>query len=465
MIRTYKEAVRFLEKYIPSPAERHPGKLGLWRMRYLVNLLNNPQKNFKSVHVGGTSGKGSTAAITASILAGKYKTGLHTSPHLERVTERIAILGSRKQKARQKNGQAGNKNISEKNLISTVNEVRPAIEIMEKSKIGAPSYFEIITALAFTYFKKENVDIAVIEVGMGGKFDATNIIKPMVSVITNVGLDHTEVLGNSVLDIARDKAGIIKSGIPVVTGVKQKSVVKIIESRSKNCARRADKQQARISLSGRDFKYAINKITDEGSNFDYRGGKKYKNLFIPLLGRHQVENSAVAIRTVEELSESGFSLKDSDIRLGLKNASISARLEKVSDKPRIYLDGAHNPDKMEALVETVKTIWPGKKMILVLAIKKGKELKRMLNLILPVTRKIILTEYKILMDQGIILSYKPGEIEKAIRRTGYQGEVKIEVSIKKALKEAIFSAKKEDIIFVTGSLYLTGLIKSNIHFN
>src|SRR3989344_4068481 len=218
MIRTYQQAVKYLEKYIPTSSKKHPGILGIERMRMLVDLLSNPQNSYKTIHVGGTSGKGSTSTLIASILSMKLKTGLHTSPHLEKVNERISI---------------DRKDISNKDFVELLNEIKPAVEKMEKESIGAPSYFEIITAMAFFYFRKEKVDIAVIEVGMGGKFDATNVVESEVAVLTNVGLDHTDVLGETVEEIATDKAGIIKHGTSIITGVKQPSVIEIIKSKVK----------------------------------------------------------------------------------------------------------------------------------------------------------------------------------------------------------------------------------------
>lgn len=448
MIKTLNDAVKFLENYIPNTKYKHPGKIGLERMRYLVKLIGNPQNDYKTIHVGGTSGKGSTAMIIAAILATKYKIGLHTSPHLERVNERFTIFSRAPLAISARSALMRRNDISDDEFVKLVNEIKPAVLKMEKSMLGSPSYFEIITAIAFLYFKKQNVDFAVIEVGMGGTYDATNVIKPEVAVLTNIGLDHTEILGDTVEEIARDKAGIIKRGISVVSGVKQPSVIKIIESRIKN-------QESRISLLNRDFRYEIKKISDEESYFDYFGNKNYRNIFIPLLGVHQIENAAIVLKTVEELG--GFS--EEEIRLGFKKAFIPGRLEIVAKNPFIILDGAHNTDKIKALTKAIKTIWPGKKVKLVLAIKEDKKADEMLEIITPISKQVILTTFRSLLDQGTVLSIEPECLKENLLKLKFSGEIIIEKRSKDAFELAKNSARKEDIILVTGSLYLVGKIR------
>ena len=369
MIRTFTDAVKFLESFVRTPEKKHPGKLGIERMKYLVELLGNPQFAYRTIHVGGTSGKGSTSTIIATILAQKYKVGLHTSPHLVRINERIRTY-SRPPLAEIARGGLI-KDISDNDFIDLLNEVYPAIKKIEKSKLGQPSYFEIVTAMAFLYFKKQKVDIAVIEVGMGGRYDATNVIKSDVVVITNVWLDHTEILGTTVEKIAEDKVGIIKQGVKVVTAVKQPSVIKIIENTCKD----KDASLSLISRSGL-IKYEAKKIDENGCVFDYIGEKTYRDLRILLLGRHQVENAAIAIRAIE-ISRPPL-IKEEDIRFGLRQSYIPGRLEIISRNPLVVLDGAHNVEKMKALVVTIKEIFPKKKVKAIIAIKSGKDAKGIL---------------------------------------------------------------------------------------
>ena len=427
------EAVKFLENYIPAPEKKYPGDLGLKRMQKLVELLGNPQLKYKTIHVGGTSGKGSTATMIASILGQKYKTGLHTSPHLERINERIKI---------------GN-DISDEEFIGLLNEIKTTIWKMEKSELGPPSYFEIVTAMAFLYFEKRKTDFAVIEVGLGGRFDATNVIKPIVSVITNIGLDHTEILGETVEEIAQDKAGIIKRGIKVVVGTDQPSVKKIILQKSL-------KENAKVFLMNRDFKIDTRKISSDGSVFHYIGKNNYYNLRINLLGRHQIDNAAVAIKVTEAVG----GLTESDIRSGLTKAKIAGRLEIISQKPLIILDGAHNPDKMKALVGAIQEIWPERKVIVVLAIKNDKNATEMIDILKPLAQKFILTGYRVVMDQGEIVSYDTDDLAALM---GQKRKVIIINDPLKAYDEAVNKTAGKDLILATGSLYLLGLIQKKIN--
>ncbi|OGG03825.1 hypothetical protein A2W14_04760 [Candidatus Gottesmanbacteria bacterium RBG_16_37_8] len=460
MIKSFSEAVKYLEQYIPTDEQKHPGRLGIERMFYLVSLLGNPQVNFRTIHVGGTSGKGSTATLIATILSSKYKVGLHTSPHLERINERMKLVvtrlparqgrsSSRRLRDPAETGLVVSKDISDKDFIELINKIKPAVRKMEGSKLGVPSYFEILTGMAFLYFKEQKVDLAVIEVGMGGRFDATNVIKPEVAVITNVGLDHIEVLGETVEEIARDKTGIIKKGITVVSGVDQQSVIKILEEKTK-------REKAKLYLLNRDFDFKIQRISQQGSVFDYRGNKKMRNLALRLLGEHQIENAAIAIKTVEEWN----GISEKDIRMALKNTQIAGRLEIVRKKPLVILDGAHNPDKMKALVKAIKTIWRDKKVTLVLAIKEGKDALEMLRLILPIAKKVILTKYQLLTDQGNIRSYDPVKIKKIIDENKYNIEIEIINKAQEAVEKTLRTAHEEDLILVSGSLYLIGIIRS-----
>ncbi|MCL4338081.1 bifunctional folylpolyglutamate synthase/dihydrofolate synthase [Patescibacteria group bacterium] len=492
MIRTFDESVKFLEKYIPTPIKKHPGKLGLERMEKLVQLMGNPQLAYPTIHVGGTSGKGSTSTIIASILSQKYKVGLHTSPHLVKITERIKIFfRNKKQITKYISG-----DISGSEFIDLVNYIKPFVVKLEKSDLGAPSYFELVTAMAFEYFKRKKVDIAVVEVGMGGTYDATNVVRPLVAVLTNVGLDHTEILGDTVKKIAGDKVGIIKKGIEMVSGVRQKSVVKIVESGIKS-------KESRLSLLGRDFSYKIKSVTEKGSVFDYFGDNGIKNLKLSMLGEFQVVNAALAIRTVELVNQSfifslpnfsdaqphfdfccsgpsisalgkhnfsskGRSLKPaspagrlaiSDVRTGLKRAYIPGRMEIVGRKPLVILDGAHNQDKIRALVRSIRTIFPSKKITAVVAIKNDKNARSMLEILLSICKKAVFTRFKINADTGVIESYNHEMLYSQVKQLGYTIKTSIVDDPSEALKVTVAQAGKDDVIIVTGSLYLVGQVK------
>jgi dihydrofolate synthase / folylpolyglutamate synthase len=273
-IGSIKQAISYLESFIPDLSVKTAGKIGFERMKLFAEALGNPQNEYPTIHVAGTSGKGSTATFIASILGIKYKTGLHTSPHLAKINERIKII-CKGEGGREKGKEIYVRDITDLDFIDILNSMIPPIDDMRKTVLGPPSYFEITTALAFLYFKIKKVDIAVIEVGLGGRWDATNIIKPEIAVITNIGLDHTQILGNTVEKIAAEKAGIIKEGIEVVTGAKQESVINIIKSKIPTSARPPGLRGAcknsflikssapgipKLSLLGRDFGYQIKEM-------------------------------------------------------------------------------------------------------------------------------------------------------------------------------------------------------------
>lgn len=483
MIKTFDSAVSFLERYIPTPDKKHPGELGLKRMQYLMDLLGNPELKYPTIHVGGTSGKGSTSTIIASIIGTKYKVGLTTSPHLVRINERIKILKKNKE-------QITDNNIKDKDFIDLVNKIKPFVEEVKKNHLGTPSYFEIVAAMAFLYFREQEVDIAVIEVGMGGRFDASNVIKPVVAVLTNVGLDHTEILGDTVEKIAEEKVGIIKKHVKVVSGAKQTSVIQIIREKCKEVG-------GKLSLLNRDFRYKIKDTGEEGSVFDYEGISLLKNLRLKLLGEYQVENAALAIRAVEVLNnhitgpaarvsqalgsksprQAGLKageprlgnpslaspvIKEDGKKSGLINAFIPGRLEIIRKKPLVILDGAHNLDKVRALVSSIKRIFPKKKIISIIAIKNDKDVKEMLTQLLKISQKVIFTKFQLTADIGIISSYDPEELLEVARTIDKDKTMIIIGKAKEALGEAVKSAKPDDLILITGSLYLVGEIKKKI---
>lgn len=498
MISSFEESVKFLESFIPPPEKKYPGELGLKRMKYLVSLLDNPQLKYPTIHVGGTSGKGSTATIIACLLATKYKVGLHTSPHLGRINERVGIF-SRRPLAISTRGLLIKKDlISDDEFVALLNKIIPSIKKLESSEYGKPSYFEILTAMAFLAFAKEKVDIAVVEVGMGGRYDATNVIRPLVAVLTNVGLDHTEVLGKTVEEIAKDKVGIIKPGIVVVSGVTQSSVTEIVKNACKEnkASLSVLKRAIEIPLPGGShtrqflhhprspsafgstksacgqtqsatsevfpwlvFSYRIKKLTSEGCLFDYFGERTYRNLKLSLLGEHQVVNASLAIRAIEVLNNPitqstnnpinqkiiNYQLSipnyitESEIRYSLERVFVPGRLEIIQSNPLIILDGAHNPDKILALTTAIKKLFPQKKVFLVLAIKKGKDAKGMISRLVSISDKIILTKFRLTTDLGDTFSYDPEDLYKIVKRINKKMKVKIVNDSFQAVKEAILN--------------------------
>jgi dihydrofolate synthase/folylpolyglutamate synthase len=302
--------------------QSHGIKPGLSRTVALLTALRDPHRSFQVFHVAGTNGKGSTAAILASILSCQgYRVGLYTSPHLVDFTERIRVDGAP---------------IAPESVRDLTETVRRAAETHLSEP---PTFFEATTALAFAHFARSHVQYAVVEVGLGGRFDATNVVTPLVSIITTIGLDHQEYLGNTCEEIAKEKAGIIKPGTPVVTGRIEASPLSVIQSIAQ------DKQAPCVSLTEN---FAV--LGETPARFAYRGSKRtYQELNCPLSGRHQLDNAACALAALEVAEERGLHLAEANVRKGLQTVCWPGRLELVSQQPDILLDGAHNPQAAEAL--------------------------------------------------------------------------------------------------------------------
>lgn len=397
----YNEAMQFLYRFIPTSRQiRYPGEAGLERMRKLLRALGNPQDKYPSVHVGGTSGKGSTSTMIAKILQESgYKTGLHISPHLQIATERM---------------QVGGRFASEEEFIELINRLRP---LTHKLK---PTYFELLLAASFLHFAEKKVDIAVIEVGLGGKYDGTNVISPVLVVLTNVGLDHTHILGDTVEKIALDKREIIKPGVPVVTGATQESVKKLIREKA-----------AAVGSQ------AIFVDTEKGAG---------------VLSWYQAKNAQLARRAAKEIKRVGFKkINQKSIGRAFRSFFIPGRLEQVSKNPLIILDGAHNPEKMRATISSLDGNYCA-----VFAATKQKDVKGMLVELIPKTSKLFVTQYGVFTDMGRVESLTPQELADVIKEMK-----KGNYSLVSEPKQALEKAKEEcERILVTGSLYLVGEIRN-----
>jgi dihydrofolate synthase / folylpolyglutamate synthase len=419
-IKNYKETVEYLESLIPRSQRTPKNTLRLERITELLKRVGNPHRTFESIHVGGTAGKGSVCYMTAAILkeAG-YTVGLHISPHLEKVNERMQVDGEP---------------IGNKEFTALVREIIPHIErVGESGKHGKPTYFEALVALAFLYFKRKGVKLAVVEVGLGGTLDATNVIKPLVAVITNVHLDHTHILGDTVEKIARDKAGIIKEGIHVITAATQKNVREIIRKKCKE-------------------KNALLTIIKKEKNF-------------------QETNKACARAAVEALKEHGYKVSGAIIKKALQKGGPPGRFEIVSaprhpnrseGSQKIILDGAHNPTKMEAFMATLTEKFPKKKFTFIFAAKKTKDIKSMLRIIKPIAQKILLTTFKSATDTGKKESEEKANLLKIAQSVFASTLYTYIKSPEKALKQAKKETKPDDIIIITGSIYLVGELRSII---
>ena len=395
-------------------------RFGLKAISELLSRLGNPQNSYKIILIAGTNGKGSTAAMIASILCSAgYKVGLYTSPHLVDVRERIVING---------------KKIPLKEFNRTIADV--------KDKKEQPvTYFEFLTAVAFVYFQRQKVDIAVLEVGLGGRLDATNVCKPLVSVITNISLDHMDYLGNTLDSIAREKAGIIKQKGICITAAKQNKVLEVLKN---VCLRR----RAKLYCLSSDIK--IKKQKDGILNYEglYRN---LKNLKIPLQGDHQLSNAALALAAIELCEKKGFSIADTAIYAGLKNTHWEARLEVLQNQPFFLLDGAHNPAGISVLCRSFKKDFSYRRLILIFGALADKDYRRMLQKIVPLASIIILTQLKTKRAVPV------NDIMETVKKMGYPAIVT--ENVKQAIERAQALAKKQDLICATGSFYLAGEIK------
>ncbi|MCX6664612.1 MAG: bifunctional folylpolyglutamate synthase/dihydrofolate synthase [Euryarchaeota archaeon] len=410
--------------------EKHGMRLGLERITSLLNTLGNPQDTLNVIHVAGTNGKGSVCNYISSILqkAG-YRVGVYLSPHLQRFSERIII---------------NNKEISSHDLITLVERIRPLVEEMQKQN-QTPTFFEIVTAIAFRYFKEQKVDYTVVEVGLGGRLDATNVVSPLVCVITDISLEHTEILGKSIKKIAFEKAGIIKNNIPVVTAAKQDAQT-VIQTIAK------EKNSSLIIIEKSQIKRLTSTMTSQ--EFSINGHFKEYIVKTSLLGEFQGENIALSIAAIEMLQMNGVYITDADIADGISAAFNPGRMEIISEKPMILLDGAHNPSGMKMLAISLKKDFTYNQLILVLGIFKDKDIKTMLSTIIPLADIMIATK------STSSRAFEPTTLVTLIKDQGFKKPVHIEPSLTQAIKTAKKLAKKDDIICITGSLFTVGEARS-----
>ena len=397
-------------------------KLGLGVIRRILKGLGNPQKTYATVHVAGTNGKGSVASALATILqqAG-YKTGLYTSPHLVRFNERILI---------------NQRQISNKAVVAAYERVRSV-----HSGSRQPTFFEFATAMALEEFGRQAVDWAIIETGMGGRLDATNILRPGLTIITNISLEHSDYLGDTLAQIAGEKAGIIKNRTPVVTGTRQPTARKVIEAA-------AAKLSAPVYRLGRDFRVRRR----PGGKFNYYGlDHQWKNLQTGLAGDFQVDNSALVLAGCEVLKRKGVAINDRHIEKGLISNRWPGRIETIATDPLIILDGAHNLVAARNLAIYLKENHAGRPITLVIGILDDKPYRRMLKFLLPTCKRVVFTQPKI----GRAL---PAE-KLAAAAAGTKVEIEILTDVQSAIQRAIDSLPANGMICVAGSLYVVGEAK------
>ena len=430
---TYPEALQYLNSFINYERETrydYNKSFKLDRIRRIARLLGDPHREVPSIHVAGTKGKGSTAAIIQSILTqAGFRAGLYTSPHLASFRERIKIGGAL---------------IGEEDVSCLLKKIKRVVDRMEEEP---PSFFEVYTALAYLYFKEKKADIAVYETGLGGRLDATNIIEPLVSVITPISYEHTDRLGSTLREIASEKGGIIKEGGICVLAPQEEEALGALE-------RICEEKKARIVLVGRDVRARELSADEEKEVFSVLSpSAEYPRLEMSLLGSHQVVNAATAIAAVEALREHGITVAPAAIEKGVAAASWPGRLEVVSRGPFVLLDGAQNKASAKVLSSAVKKIFRDrgkyKDLVLVLGVSKDKDIKGILDELLPIADRVILTKSKI-----VERATEPSAV-RAFINAGTK-DVVLTANVKEALDKAYSKANSEDLILVTGSLFVVG---------
>jgi dihydrofolate synthase/folylpolyglutamate synthase len=429
----YNQALDYLYSYVDyslkKSSELAKAHFELGRMRELMALLGNPQDTYPIIHVAGTKGKGSTSAlIAAALTAAGYQTGLYTSPHLQDYVERIQIDGSP---------------VSHVQLIQLVEDIKPAV-----AKIPKLTTFEITTALGFLYFACQKVDAAVIEVGLGGRLDATNVVTPRVSVITSLSYDHMAVLGNTLTLIAGEKAGIIKPGIPVVSSPQQDEALVVLEKVSAE-------RSAPLALVGRDVTFKLMEHSLNGQTLAILNplrGRRPKSVIlrIPLLGAHQVVNAATAYTA---LQASGLRLSEDGIRRGFAEVRWPCRFEIIRREPPVVLDSAHNLDSFEKLAQTLDDYFPRRPVILIFGASEDKDVTGMFNALKPHLSRVIGT--KAVHPRAL----EPEQIVETASRSGIP--VETAVSVEAALARALeIAASDGEIVLSAGSMFVTAEVKT-----
>jgi dihydrofolate synthase/folylpolyglutamate synthase len=432
MVMTYQEARAFIDQ-----SNQYGSKLGLESITELLSRLHNPQDKLKIIHVAGTNGKGSTTAFLSSILAaGGYKVGRYISPAVFSYRERVQITV--------RSGEAlETEYISREGVSSTIAMIQAACEQMVQDGYSHPTTFEIETAMAMLYLAQEKVDFAVVEVGLGGRLDATNVIKqPVCCVISSISMDHMQYLGDTLAKITSEKAGIIKSGVPVISCNRKTEVVQVLR-------KVADEKAAPLTLID-DSRAELISTVPEGTTFRY-GEETYR---IKLLGLHQISNALLAIATAEVLKQRGYRIRENSIKEGLQLARWRGRFEVIAKEPYLIIDGAHNEDAANRLTDAIRMYFRGKRVIYVMGVFADKDYRQILRITAPLAELII----TLTPDNSRALSSDC----LALEAKKYCSAVMDAKTAEQALRIAYQEANKEDVIIAFGSLSFLGELIAHI---
>jgi dihydrofolate synthase / folylpolyglutamate synthase len=426
----FASAVKFLQTTTnESASRRHPGRLD--RMRELLALVGNPENAFKSIHVGGTSGKGSTATMASAMLqAAGFKVGLHTKPHLRSVTERACIDGAP---------------VSEERFAAIIEEMMPAVREMEVGQHGPPSYFELLVALAFKLFAQEKVDCAVVEVGIGGRLDGTNVLTPLLSVVTNVGTDHADVLGDTVEEIAADKSGIIKEGVPVVTAAEHPGALRVIEEAALKMHAPLTRVQSVATIGSEPHGAYDQRV-------DIRTNRAAYSFTMPLLGEFQVLNAATAIVALEQIADV-LPVGPSQIEQAMSKVALPGRMEFYPSRPALLFDVAHNAEKAEALRAGLLRHFPDKRYTFVVAVAEGKASREMLATWSTLPAHFIFTTFDVAHREAML----PHHLALTAETAGVSARA-IDDPVE-ALTVARRMAGADELVVVTGSTFLVARLR------
>ncbi|MBC8334947.1 MAG: bifunctional folylpolyglutamate synthase/dihydrofolate synthase [Anaerolineales bacterium] len=432
----YNKALDYLYSFVDyslkHASELAKAEFNLDRMRDLMHLLGDPQNDYPIIHIAGSKGKGSTAAFTASALrAADYRVGLYTSPHLQDFTERMQINGVP---------------IPQDEFAALVEEIKPSV-----AQVPFITTFELTTALAFLYFSRQKITAAVIEVGLGGRLDATNIVTPLVSVITSLSLEHTAVLGNTLTEIAREKAGIVKEGHPFVSAPQKPEAASVLDLA-------AEEYNVPLTLVGRDLMYKVKKKTIDGQMLEVwmRNGPKMK-LSIPLLGDHQVENAVTAYAALIAARQEGLVFNAAQLKQGFAETKWPGRFEIWREKPPIVLDSAHNPDSFAKLRQTLDEYFPEWPVILIFGVSEDKNVADMLKELASRLEKVLLT--KSVHPRAV-------EVQKLVGFAEQAGVACEAVEpVEEAVARALDIAGDQALVLSAGSIFLTAAVRAVLSEN
>ncbi|WP_160722009.1 bifunctional folylpolyglutamate synthase/dihydrofolate synthase [Bacillus sp. USDA818B3_A] len=419
MFTTYQEALDWIHGRL-----RLGIKPGLTRMEWMMDRLGSPEKKIKAVHVGGTNGKGSTVTFLRSILqAGGYTVGTFTSPYIEQFNERISVNGIP---------------ISDEEILELTNVIKPLSDELEGTELGGPTEFEVITAMAFYYFANtNNIDIVIFEVGLGGRFDSTNIIQPLASIITNIGLDHTNILGDTYEEIAFEKAGIIKNNTPIFTAVKHPGALKVIEEA-------AEKMSAPIFRLNQEFQISGHESIAKGEVFTVKTKTlSYEELKISMIGQHQTENASLAVLAADFLNQAGFQVTEASIRRGLNEAYWPGRFEILSENPLVVIDGAHNKEGITALIHELSNRFKDRSIQIVFAAMRDKKLDEMIAMLDGIAEQISFVSFDF---------PRAAKAEELLKISKSDNKLAVD-DWKSYLIEKIKNVELNEVLVVTGSLY------------